>query len=83
MAGLVRRVQDLVVEHREVKGKTETDWVGWSKVSGGNLSSVLVCLEGLVGGLFSLVANCEFGKITVVVTLPEEEILISTLTEYI
>jgi hypothetical protein len=42
MASTVRRVQDLVVEDREVQGKTETDGVGGGKLGlrniGGSLS---------------------------------------------
>lgn len=70
MAGLVGRVQDLVVENGEVKGKTKADWVCWRKVGLSNFGCVLVSLKRLVGRLLSLVANGELGKVTVVVTLP-------------
>lgn len=70
MAGLVGGVQDLVVEHGEVKGKTETDGVRGRKLGLSNLGGSLVGLKGLVGRLLSSVTNGELGEITVVVTLP-------------
>ena len=70
MACLIRRVQDLIVEHREIEGKTKADWVCWCKVGLSNFGSVLVSLEGLVGGLLSLVANGKLSKVSVVITLP-------------
>lgn len=41
VAGTVRGVQDLVVEHREVQGKTETDGVSGSELSLSNIGSIL------------------------------------------
>ena len=70
MACLIGRVQDLIVEHREVESKTKADWVCWSKVGLGNFSGVFVSLEGLVGGLLSLVANSKLSKVSVIVPLP-------------
>jgi hypothetical protein len=70
MASLIGRVQDLIVENGEVKGQTQADWVGGSKIGLGNFGGVLVSLEGLVGRLLSLVANSELGEVTVVITLP-------------
>jgi hypothetical protein len=70
MARLIRRVQDFIVEHRKVECETETDWVSWSKISLGNLGSVLVGLQRLVCRLLALLANGELSKVTVVVTLP-------------
>ena len=70
VASLIRRVQDLVVENGEVEGQAETNWVGWCKVGLRDFGGVLVSLEGLVGGLLSLVANGEFSEVTVVITLP-------------
>lgn len=71
LASLVGRVEDLVVEDREVQGKTETDGVSGSKVLRGNLGGGLVSLERLVGGCLALVTNGELGKVTVVVALPK------------
>lgn len=73
MAGLIRRIQDLVVENGEVKRKAKTDWVGRSKVGLGNFGGILVSLEGLVGGPLALVAESEFGQITVIITLPRND----------
>lgn len=69
VASLVGGVQDFIVEDREVKGETETDGVSGGKVSGGNLGSSLVSLEGVVGSTLAAVANGELGEVTVVVTL--------------
>jgi hypothetical protein len=45
VASLVGRVEDLVIEDGEVEGKTQTNGVSGSQVSGGDLSSTLVSLE--------------------------------------
>jgi hypothetical protein len=70
MAGLVGRVENLVVEDGEVQGETETDGVSGSEVSLGNLGGVLVSLERLVGRRLALVTESKLGEVTVVVTLP-------------
>jgi hypothetical protein len=70
VAGLVWRVEDLVVEDGKVKGKAETDGVGRSKVSLCNLGGSLVSLKGGIGGSLAAVTNGELGQVTVVVTLP-------------
>jgi hypothetical protein len=74
LASLVRRVQDLVVEHGEVQRKTEADRVGGGQAASSDLSGSLVGLERLVGGRLALVADGELGKVAVVVTLPVKEI---------
>lgn len=78
VASLVRRIQNLVVEDREVKCETEADGVSRGKVSLGNLGGVLVSLERLVGGSLALVAKGKLGKVTVVVTLPVRRISCAT-----
>ena len=70
MAGLVRGVEDLVVEDREVERKAEPDGVSRRELGLGNLGGGLVRLERLVGGVFALVANGELGEVAVVITLP-------------
>ena len=70
MTGLVGSIQNLIVEDREVEGKTQTNWVRGRKLGLGNLSGSLVRLEGLVGGILAAVAGGEFGKIAVVVSFP-------------
>jgi hypothetical protein len=72
VASLVRRVEDLVVEDREVKSQTEADGVSGGKVSLSNFSSALVGLERGISSTLAAVANSELGKVTVVVTLPEK-----------
>ena len=70
MAGLVRRVEDLVVKDGKVKGKSETDGVSRSKVSLGNLGGSLVSLKRRIGGSLAAVTSSELSQVTVVVTLP-------------
>jgi len=70
VAGLVGRVEDLVVKDGEVERKTKTDWVGWSQLGLSDLGGSLVSLKGLIGGGLALVTSGELGKVTVVVTLP-------------
>jgi len=70
MAGTVGAVEDFVVEHREVKCKTKADWVCRRQFGGGNIESIFVGLERFVGAILSLVAGCEFSKITMIVTHP-------------
>ena len=70
VASLVRRVEDLVVEDREVKGQAETDGVSRCKVGLSDFGGRLVGLQGGVGRSLAVVANSELGKVTVVVTLP-------------
>ena len=70
MASLVRRVQDLIIEDREVEGKSQADRVGRGQLRLRNLGSRLVCLQRLVGRILALVANGELCQVAVVVTLP-------------
>jgi hypothetical protein len=70
LAGLVRRVQDLVVEDREVQRETKADGVRRSQAVSSNFGGSLVGLERLVGGSLALVANSELSQVTVVITLP-------------
>lgn len=70
VASLVGRVEDLVVEDGEVEGQAKSDRVGRSKIGLSNFGSGLVCFEGLVGGLLSLVGSSEFGEVTVIITFP-------------
>ena len=74
MASLVGRVEDLVVEHREVEGQTKADWVRWSELSTSDLGCSLVCLKGLVRGLLALIGRSKLGEVAVVVALPVEEL---------
>lgn len=77
MACLVRRVEDLIVENGEVKGKTQTDGVGGSKVSLSDFSGILVGGQRVVGRSLALLTEGELGEITVVITLPVSEWLVS------
>lgn len=74
LASLIGRVEDLVIEDREVKGESETDRMRGGEVSLGNFGGVLVGLEGLVGGLLALVTESELGEVAVVITLPVAEV---------
>ena len=70
LASLVGRVEDLVVEDGEVKGKTKADGVSGGKVLGSDLSGGFVSLERLVSRSLALVTNSELGEVAVVVALP-------------
>jgi hypothetical protein len=70
VASLVRSVEDLVVEDREVEGETQADGVRGRQLGLGNLGGSLVRLERLVGGVLAAVADGKLGEVTVVVTLP-------------
>jgi hypothetical protein len=73
VASLIGRIEDLIVEDREVEGETKTDRVGWGEVSAGNFGGVLVGFEGLVGRDLALITHGELRQVTVVVSLPVEE----------
>ena len=45
MTSLIWRVENLVIEDREIEGKTETDGMSWSKVRLCDFGSVLVCFQ--------------------------------------
>ncbi len=79
MASLVRGVQDLVVEHGEVKGETQTDGVSRGKLGLGDLGGSLVSLKRLVGGVLAAVTDGELGEVAVVVTLPVSKCLATNL----
>jgi hypothetical protein len=70
VASLIRSVEDLVVEDREVEGETQADGVRGRQLGLGNLGGSLVGLERLVGGVLAAVADGKLGEVTVVVTLP-------------
>ena len=71
MAGLIRGVQDLIVEDREVESETETDGVSGSKVGLSDFGCSLVRLKRLIRGFLALVGSSELSEVAVVVTLPE------------
>ena len=70
MAGLIRSVEDLVVEDGEVEGQTQADGVRGRKLGLSNLGGSLVGLERLVGRILALVADGELGEVAVVIALP-------------
>lgn len=72
MASSVGAVEDFVVEHGEVQGKTESNGVGRGKLGNGNVGGGLVGFQGLVGGLLSLVTGGELGEVSVVVSHPND-----------
>jgi hypothetical protein len=74
LAGFVGGVEDLVVENGEVEGETEADGVGGGQVSTGNITGLLVSLEGVVSSLLSLISGLELSNISVVVALEEENV---------
>lgn len=70
MAGLIGGTEDLIVEDREVEGKSEADRMGRSKIGRSDLGGRLVSFQRLIGRILALVANRKFGEITVIVALP-------------
>jgi aldehyde:ferredoxin oxidoreductase len=56
VACTIRGVEDFVVEHREVEGKTKADWVHW----GNSMTATS-----------DVLASCKFSKVAVVITHPE------------
>jgi len=74
MTRLVGSIEDLVVEHGEVEGKTETNGVSRGKLRLGNLGSGLVGFERFVGRVLAAVANGKLGQVAVVVSLPESRV---------
>lgn len=70
MASLVGRIENLVVEDGEVKGKTKADRVRRSKVGLSNLGGSLVSLERFIGRGLALIANSKFSEVAVVVAFP-------------
>lgn len=70
MASLIGRVQDLIVEDREVQGKTKTDGVSGGEVGLGDFGSSLVRLKRLVRRFLALVGSSELSEVAVIVTLP-------------
>lgn len=75
MTSLIRGVQDFVVKYGEIQGQSETDGVGWGKVSLRDFSCVLVGLQGLIGGLLALVTESELGQVTMVIALPKLQLI--------
>jgi hypothetical protein len=73
VASTVGGVENLVVEDREVQGKTKSDWVSSSKLNLCNFSSTLVCFMSRCSSLLSVFTSSELCKVTVVVTLPKNE----------
>jgi hypothetical protein len=70
VTGTIRRVEDFVVEHGKVEGKTKTDRVRRSKVGLGNFGGSLVGLERFIGRGLALIANSKLGEVAVVVAFP-------------
>jgi hypothetical protein len=69
VASAVGRVEDLVVEHREVEGEAEGDGVGGGQVGEGDVLGRLVGDERVLGGLLAAGAGGELGEVTPVISL--------------
>jgi len=67
-AGLVGRVEDFVVEHREVECQTEADRVSGWQFRIGNIRRRLVGHKRLLCGFFALVTSGKLGQVAMVVT---------------
>jgi hypothetical protein len=69
LASLVRRIENLVVEDREVEGQSQSDRMRWWKIRGGNSTGSLVGIEGGSARLLADITSLELREITVVVSL--------------
>jgi hypothetical protein len=69
MACLVWRSLDLIVEHREVEGKTKADGVGGLKLRLANVKGSLVGILGAADRLVALITRGNLGKVAEVVSL--------------
>ena len=67
MACATGTIQNLIIEYREVEGKSKTDRVCWGKFSDSNIRGGLVGIEGLVGRIFPLVACSKLSQVAVVI----------------
>ena len=70
VASLVWRVEDLVVEHREVQCKAESDGVRGGEISLSDFGGVLICFKRHVCRPLSLLRDGELCEVSVVVALP-------------
>ena len=73
VASLIGRIEDLVVENREVEREAETNGVSRGKVGASNLSRSLIRFQRLVGRDLTLVALGKLGKVAMIVALPETD----------
>ena len=66
-------VHDLIVEHREVKSETKSDWVGGLEVFIGLLSGIVVGGESVLSNLLVVLTLGVFTDVSVVVSFHLEE----------
>jgi len=67
LTGLLMVVHYFVVEHREVKGKSQSDWVACVQTLR-SLGSHLVVLEGTVLNSLEVLLRCALGNISIVIS---------------
>lgn len=65
----VRAVQDLVVEDGEVERQAEPDGVSGRQLGHGDVTGSLIRHQGVLGGVLAVVARCELGEVSVIITL--------------
>jgi hypothetical protein len=70
MACAIGTIQNLIIEDREVEGKSKTARVCWRQFSDSNIGGGLVSIEGLVGRVFPLAACGKVSQVEVVTTYP-------------
>jgi len=66
----VRRVQDLVVEHREVERKTKPDRMSCRQLGVGRITRSLVRHQTVLRSLLAVVTRSKLRQVPVIVTLP-------------
>jgi hypothetical protein len=63
-------IQNIIIEDREVEGKSKTARVCWRQFSESNIGGGLVSVEGLVGRVFPLAACGKLSQVEMVTTYP-------------
>ncbi len=67
---MIGTIQNLIIEHREVKGKFKIDRMCWRQLSDDNTEGGLVHIQRLVGQVFPLVTCSKLSQVAVVITHP-------------
>lgn len=72
-ASAIRRVENFVIENREVEGQSEADGVGGGQVYHGNVAGSLVSHQAVLSRLLPVVADGKLSQVPVVVALPAKK----------
>lgn len=72
-ASAIRRVEDFVIENREVEGQSEADGIGGGQVYHGAVLGSLVSHQAVVSCLLPVVAGGKLSQVPVVIALPAKK----------